>query len=240
MIVEKALYGLKTSGAAFRALLADTLYDSGFRPTRGDPDVHIRPAVKPDGFQYYEMILCYVDDVISISHKATDVIKEVVQKKFKLKNDAIEEPQMYLGAQLVKRKITGCNCWTMTSNKYVEAIVKNLEVRLKGENKQLPSKCDTPLKSGYRPELDASDELNGEQITLYQELIGELRWAVELGRIDILLEVSFMSSHLANPRQGHLEQVLHIFGYLKKVPKKTIAMDPRQPTIDEKRFIQHD
>jgi Reverse transcriptase (RNA-dependent DNA polymerase) len=240
MIVEKALYGLKTSGAAFRALLADTLYDSGFRPTRGDPDVHIRPAVKSNGFQYYEMILCYVDDVICISHRATDVMKEVVQKKFKLKNDAIESPEMYLGAQLTKREITGCMCWTMTSNKYVEAIVKNLEVRLKGKHQQLPTKCDTPVKSGYRPELDATDELKADHITMYQELIGELRWAVELGRIDILLEVSLLSSHLANPRLGHLEQAIHIFGYLKKVPRKTIAMDPRVPLIDERRFVQHD
>ena len=45
----------------------------------------------------------------------------------------------------------------------------------------------------------------------YQSLIGILRWIVELGRVDVCLEVSMMSSHLALPREGHLEQVLHIF-----------------------------
>ena len=39
MFVRKALYGLKSSGAAFLAHLAETLHDIGFRPTRGDPDV---------------------------------------------------------------------------------------------------------------------------------------------------------------------------------------------------------
>ena len=33
MLVVWALYGLKLSGAAFRAFLADTLYDAGYRPS---------------------------------------------------------------------------------------------------------------------------------------------------------------------------------------------------------------
>ena len=39
MIVRKALYGLKGSGAAFRAHLAEKLHYIGFVPTRADPDV---------------------------------------------------------------------------------------------------------------------------------------------------------------------------------------------------------
>ena len=37
-IVKKALYGLKSAGAAFRSLLADTLSDLGYKPTKADPD----------------------------------------------------------------------------------------------------------------------------------------------------------------------------------------------------------
>ena len=68
MIVKKALYDLKSSGAAFRALLAERLYKIGFEPSKVDPDVWMRPGVKPDGFAYWEYILCYVDDVLFISH----------------------------------------------------------------------------------------------------------------------------------------------------------------------------
>ena len=39
MFVKKVLYGLKSSGAAFRAHLAKTLHNIGFCPTRADPDV---------------------------------------------------------------------------------------------------------------------------------------------------------------------------------------------------------
>ena len=52
MLICKALYGLRSSGAAFRAHLAETLYDIGFVPTRANPDVWHRPAVKEDGFEY--------------------------------------------------------------------------------------------------------------------------------------------------------------------------------------------
>ena len=38
-LIKKALYGLKSAGAAFRALLAETLHDIGYTPTKADPDV---------------------------------------------------------------------------------------------------------------------------------------------------------------------------------------------------------
>ena len=50
MIVVRALYGLKSSGAAFRALLVETLHDLGYVPSKADPDVWMRPAVKSNGF----------------------------------------------------------------------------------------------------------------------------------------------------------------------------------------------
>ena len=75
----------------------------------------------------------------------------------------------------------------------------------------MPSKTDTPLTTTYRPEFDVSRELNVADSAYYQSLIRILRWIVELGRVDVCLEVSMMSSYFVSPREGHLEQVLHIF-----------------------------
>jgi hypothetical protein len=88
--------------------------------------------------------------------------------------------------------------------------------------------------------MDTSPELSPLGVQHYQELIGTLRWACELGRVDILMEVSAMSSHLALPRVGHLQSVYHIFGYLKQKPKRTLAFDPRYPNIDPQRFTKYD
>ena len=52
----------------------------------------------------------------------------------------------------------------------------------------------------------------------FQEPIGPLFWKVNIGRVDILLEISFLSSYLDMPRIGRLEQAVYIFGYLKSHP----------------------
>ncbi len=113
MIIKKALYGLKSSGVAFRAHLAATLYDLGYKPTKVDPDVWIQPASKPNGFKYYyEMLLVYMNDILCISAdpKAT---MHGIQETFKLKDDKIEKPNTLLGAQLKEMSIGGQMCWTV-------------------------------------------------------------------------------------------------------------------------------
>ena len=109
----------------------------------------------------------------------------------------------------------------------MKASVKN------NTRRRLPtSNIDTPMNTVYSPEMDVTDELNDEDTTVYQELIGILRWATEIGRVNIVHEVSLLSQYQANPRQGHLEQLLHIFAFLRKHPKLTLYMSPELPQID--------
>jgi hypothetical protein len=116
----------------------------------------------------------------------------------------------------------GTQCWTQSSDKYVEESVNTVEEFLRSKGKILPTRFRTPMRSDYKPELDTSPELAAEGHSYYQELIGILRRAVELCWLDILLKVSLMSTYLAAPRKGHLEQVFHTFRYLKRVPKRRI------------------
>ena len=52
VVIVRALYGLKTSGAAFHVHLSQSLRDLGYTPTQADNDVWIREAAKPDGTAY--------------------------------------------------------------------------------------------------------------------------------------------------------------------------------------------
>ena len=117
MIVKMTLYGLKSSGAAFRAKLAVVLHDICYTPSEADLDVWLRPAVNPDGSEYYEMVLCYLDDVLEISNmpiKMMDSIKTVL----KLKDDKAEVPDVYLDATLSQVETeTGTKCWSMSLRK---------------------------------------------------------------------------------------------------------------------------
>ncbi len=237
LVVRKALYGLKSSGAAFRAFLAEKLDDIGFRSSIADPDVWMRPATKNTGEKYYEYILCYVDDILCISHDARRPPMEEIQSTLKFKKNKIEEPEFYLGAKLEKKKLNGkAPVWTMSSTEYVKASIKNVEEQLQKEGKKLPTKAPTLMASNYYPEMDSSPELDSPGITTFQGLIGILRWAVEIGRVDMLTEISMLSSYQAAPRQGHLNQLYHIFAYLKKKPKLTLYFDPQEPHIDPRWF----
>ena len=40
-------------------------------------------------------------------------------------------------------------------------------------------------------------------------IIGIVKCAIELGAFDIITDVSFLFSHLALPRAGHLEAAIH-------------------------------
>ena len=62
------------------------LHNLSYVPSKADPYVRIRPAVRPDGSEYYEMSLCCVDDVLVIAEepmKTMDGIRSV----FKLKGN---------------------------------------------------------------------------------------------------------------------------------------------------------
>jgi hypothetical protein len=63
---------------------------------------------------------------------------------------------------------------------------------------------------------------------------------VELGRVDICLEVSMMSSHLALPREGHLLQLFNIFSYLKKYHNTEIVYDTSDPCVELPNFEHKD
>ena len=52
MLVIKALYGLQSSGAVFRALLPKTLDMLGYKPSYADADVCLCLVVKTNGFEY--------------------------------------------------------------------------------------------------------------------------------------------------------------------------------------------
>ena len=49
MVTVRALYGLNSSGAAWRKKFAEELCDMDFVPTVTDPDVYTRQARNPNG-----------------------------------------------------------------------------------------------------------------------------------------------------------------------------------------------
>ena len=82
--------------------------------------------------------------------------------------------------------------------------------------------------------------LGPQDVSYYMSLIGILQWIVELVRVDICLKASIMSSHMAMPREGHLDQLFHTFSHLKKYHNTDMVFDPSYPVIDESKLQRKD
>ena len=185
-----------------------------------------------------------MDDALVVSENAESILRNELGRYFELKEESIGPPDHYLGGKVRKVQLeNGVNAWAFSSSQYVQTAVKNVEAYLMPEDSKcwkMPNKADTPLTTKFRLELDISRQLNVADAAYYQSLIGILRWIVELGRVDVCLEVSMMSSHLAFPRESHLEQVLHIFSYLKEYHNTELVYDPIDPVVDENDFERRD
>ena len=84
--------------------------------------------------------------------------------------------------------------------------------------------------------MDETPDLEHGLASWYQYLIGIIRWMAEIGRLDIITEVSMMASHMAMPREGQLESVLHVFAFLRQRYNSRMAFDPTYPIINMNDF----
>jgi hypothetical protein len=87
----------------------------------------------------------------------------------------------------------------------------------------------SPLEKGDHPEMDTTNILDPDRITLYQSLIGALQWAITLGRIDVMSSVVTMSSYSAAPKIGHFDRVKRIYGYLSRMSQAKIRVRTEEP-----------
>jgi hypothetical protein len=74
----------------------------------------------------------------------------------------------------------------------------------------------------------------------YASVMGVLHWCVELGRLDIMIEVQMLASFQACPREGLSEMVFHVFAYLKKYNRSAFVFDWTMPKLDESSFMEVD
>jgi hypothetical protein len=63
---------------------------------------------------------------------------------------------------------------------------------------------------------------------------------VEVGGIDIITEVSMLSTYLCLPREVHLEAVFHVVAYLGLHHNAIVVFDPTYPAVDMGTFIRTD
>ena len=222
MIIRKAQYGLKSSGKCWHDRLHDVLRDLGWTPSKVEEDIWMR-----DAGDHYEYIAVYVDDLLIASKNPKAIIDslEGAPVNFKLKGTGPLE--FHLGCNFY-RDDEGLLC--IAPHKYIERMVDTYN-NLFGENPK--QKYQAPLEENDHPELDESELLDLEGIGKYQSLIGVLQWTISLGRFDIATAVMTMSSFRVAPRQGHLERLKRVVGYLVKFKEAAIRVRTEVPDYSD-------
>eukprot|EP00978_Attheya_sp_CCMP212_P015012 scaffold38581_cov48-Attheya_sp.AAC.3 len=137
MIIKKALYCLKSSGASWRNMISQTMLDAGYENTYADPDVWRRRAVKNDGTHYYELILVYVDDIMSISQIPQKTM-DMIGKLYDLK-DSFGEPERYLRVNLKKWTLQdGREVWSASGKEYIKNALPLVKSMAEAHHSKLP------------------------------------------------------------------------------------------------------
>ena len=155
-LVTRALYGLKSAGAAWRSFFAQALTMLGFRSTCRDSDVYIRVQTKPDGTDYYEMLLVYINDILMLSYD-TNPIMDGFSAQFCLKKDSLGPPKQYLGGTIkIHTNGEGAESWAISSNEYMKAAAAEVVEDSDKQGLKLKGKAHRPYDSNYKPELDVT------------------------------------------------------------------------------------
>ena len=115
MVVIRALYGLKSSGSTWRAMISETLLDLGYKRSISDMDIWKKPDTKPQtGKFYFDCVLVYVDDFLRIYHD-TEVLMKYLKGIYRLKDGSLGFPTRYLDSNVEKLQLEGGSvAWSTT------------------------------------------------------------------------------------------------------------------------------
>ena len=205
LIVVKALYGLRSSGLRWWERFSVVLHELGFKPSKAENDIWMRPK---EG--HYEYVARYVDDLAVVSSDPQSIMK-LLKEQYSFKLKGTGPIQYHLGANF-ERDRHGNLC--MSPSKYIERMIDSYHRLFGVKPKTIYS---SPLEKGDHPELDTSPELDIKDVKIYQSMIGAAQWVVSLGRFDVATAVMTLSSFRATPRQGHLNRIKRVYGYLAKM-----------------------
>ena len=220
LIIFKALYGLRSSGARWHERFADTLRDMGFIPSKADPDVWMRR-----NGDHYEYIAVYVDDLAIAARDPKSIVAALVERhKYKLKG--VGPIKFHLGCDF-GRDPDGTLAFGPRS--YITRMMDTFE-KMFGER---PKEYVSPLDKGDHPEIDDSPLLDEDGIAKYQSMIGACQWLISLGRFDIAAAIVSLSRFRAAPRCGHMDRIKHLYGYVKKFSHACIRVRTGMPDYSE-------
>jgi Reverse transcriptase (RNA-dependent DNA polymerase) len=121
LIIRKALYRLRSSGARLHCRFADCIREIGFFPCKPEPDIWMRKKGN-----LYEYIAVYVDD-LAIAMTDPKELMDILEKKHKFKLKGTGPITFHFGMDFTR---DDDNTLCISPTKYIDKLVKNYEKSL--------------------------------------------------------------------------------------------------------------
>ena len=128
----------------------------------------MRPAIKSNRQEYWECVQLYCDNTLIISENGENILHNEIGKYFKLKEESIEPPTIYLGIKLIQ--VTwekGAYAWLFSSSQYLQNAVKNVKEYLQSKGGKLLAKACTVLSMNYWHDIDTCPELVSDDASYF-------------------------------------------------------------------------
>jgi Reverse transcriptase (RNA-dependent DNA polymerase) len=172
LIIDRGLYGLKSSSARFHEHLSAKLRSIGYRPTKADTDFWIK-----DCGQHYEYIATYFDDVLMYSKDPMKIIEELY-RDYIIKGIGV--PRCYLGGDILEleekfQQQENPISTALSAETYIGNAIDKYEQLFSTPDKPFSFQLfHSPMNNAYHPEEDQTNLLNAQQTSVYRGLIDNL------------------------------------------------------------------
>jgi hypothetical protein len=117
LIINKALYGLRSSGLHWHECFADTLRDLGFLASKADSDVWMR-----ENHGVYKYIAVYVNDIAVAAREPEEIIRQL-KERYKYKLKGVGPLEYHLGCTFERDKD---GTLSYHPKKYIERMMGNM------------------------------------------------------------------------------------------------------------------
>ncbi len=121
---------------------------------------------------------------------------KVLNKYIPLKPDSVGAPVIYLDTKLKLMQLKkGIWVWVSSLSKCVWEVDKNCKDYISKHFPQqywLPKFAPNLFPTKNEPGIDVSPDFDPDLVSYFQSLIGIMRWMVELGCIDVAMEVALL------------------------------------------------
>jgi hypothetical protein len=163
LLIDKSLYGLKTSAARFHEHLSESLLRLGFKKTKNDIDLWM-----VEKSSHYEYLDKYVDDILIWSKDPMVVIK-ALEKTYMLKSVGIPEYCLDGNVEFLGEawKNQGLQL-ALSAKTYIQNVIPKFECVFSQEFKSIK----TLMSEGYHPGVDNSSLFTDDDSAEYRSIIG--------------------------------------------------------------------